>query len=24
VAHVMYEGVTTSFTINGAAGNRPE
>jgi FtsP/CotA-like multicopper oxidase with cupredoxin domain len=24
VAHVMYEGVTTSFTIDGAAGNRPE
>ncbi|GGI44152.1 FtsP/CotA-like multicopper oxidase with cupredoxin domain [Agromyces flavus] len=24
VAHVMYEGVTTGFTIDGAAGNRPE
>ncbi|RXZ73069.1 multicopper oxidase family protein [Agromyces albus] len=24
VAHVMYEGVSTPFTINGAAGNRPE
>jgi FtsP/CotA-like multicopper oxidase with cupredoxin domain len=24
VAHVMYEGVTTPFTINGAAANRPE
>lgn len=24
VAHVMYEGVTTPFTIDGAAGNRPE
>ena len=24
VAHVMYEGVTTPFTINGAAGNQPE
>lgn len=24
IAHVMYEGVTTSFTIDGAAGNRPE
>jgi len=24
VAHVMYEGVTTPFTINGAAGNLPE
>ena len=24
VAHVMYEGVTTPFTINGDAGNRPE
>jgi FtsP/CotA-like multicopper oxidase with cupredoxin domain len=24
VAHVMYDGVTTPFTINGAAGNRPE
>ncbi|WP_210422567.1 multicopper oxidase family protein [Cryobacterium sp. BB307] len=24
VAHVMYEGVTTPFTINGEAGNRPE
>ena len=24
VAHVMYEGVTTPFTIDGEAGNRPE
>jgi FtsP/CotA-like multicopper oxidase with cupredoxin domain len=24
IAHLMYEGVTTPFTINGAAGNRPE
>ncbi|MDQ0632928.1 FtsP/CotA-like multicopper oxidase with cupredoxin domain [Arthrobacter pascens] len=24
VAHVMYEGVSTPFTINGAAGNQPE
>lgn len=24
VAHVMYEGVTTPFTVDGAAGNRPE
>ena len=24
VAHVMYEGVTTPYTINGEAGNRPE
>lgn len=24
VAHVMYEAVTTPFTINGEAGNRPE
>ena len=24
VAHVMYDGVTTPFTINGAAGNQPE
>ncbi len=24
VAHLMYEGVTTPFTINGAAGNLPE
>jgi FtsP/CotA-like multicopper oxidase with cupredoxin domain len=24
VAHVMYEGVTTPFTIDGSAGNRPE
>ena len=24
VAHVMYDGVTTPFTINGDAGNRPE
>jgi FtsP/CotA-like multicopper oxidase with cupredoxin domain len=24
VAHVMYDGVTTRFTIDGAAGNRPE
>jgi FtsP/CotA-like multicopper oxidase with cupredoxin domain len=24
VAHVMYDGVTTPFTIDGAAGNRPE
>lgn len=24
VAHLMYEGVTTPFTINGEAGNRPE
>lgn len=24
VAHVMYEGVTTRFMIDGAAGNRPE
>ncbi|KQZ10787.1 copper oxidase [Agromyces sp. Root1464] len=24
VAHVMYDGVTTPFTINGEAGNRPE
>ncbi|WP_448808823.1 multicopper oxidase family protein [Agromyces bauzanensis] len=24
IAHVMYEGVTTPFTINGDAGNRPE
>jgi FtsP/CotA-like multicopper oxidase with cupredoxin domain len=24
VAHLMYEGVTTPFTINGAAGNQPE
>ena len=24
VAHVMYDGVTTPFMINGAAGNQPE
>ena len=24
VAHVMYDGVTTPFTINGPAGNQPE
>ncbi|GAB4100355.1 multicopper oxidase family protein [Sinomonas halotolerans] len=24
VAHVMYEGVSTPFTVNGAAGNQPE
>jgi FtsP/CotA-like multicopper oxidase with cupredoxin domain len=24
VAHLMYEGVTTPFTINGAEGNQPE
>ncbi|WP_066293494.1 multicopper oxidase family protein [Arthrobacter sp. B6] len=24
VAHVMYEGVSTPFTINGGAGNQPE
>ena len=24
VAHVMYEGITTPFTINGAGGNQPE
>jgi len=24
VAHVMYDGVTTPFTINGSAGNQPE
>jgi FtsP/CotA-like multicopper oxidase with cupredoxin domain len=24
IAHVMYEGVTTPFTINGDAGNHPE
>ncbi|MCD2443133.1 multicopper oxidase family protein [Agromyces sp. SYSU K20354] len=24
IAHVMYEGVTTPFTINGDAGNQPE
>jgi FtsP/CotA-like multicopper oxidase with cupredoxin domain len=24
VAHVMYDGVTTPFTINGASGNQPE
>ncbi|MFF2493510.1 multicopper oxidase family protein [Agromyces sp. NPDC058064] len=24
IAHLMYEGVTTPFTINGDAGNRPE
>ena len=24
VAHLMYDGVTTPFTINGAAGNQPE
>ncbi|WP_247041993.1 multicopper oxidase family protein [Arthrobacter rhizosphaerae] len=24
VAHLMYEGVSTPFTINGAAGNQPE
>ncbi|MDQ2661773.1 MAG: multicopper oxidase family protein [Actinomycetota bacterium] len=24
IAHVMYEGVSTPFTINGEAGNRPE
>ncbi|WP_198165901.1 multicopper oxidase family protein [Agromyces laixinhei] len=24
VAHVMYDGVTTPFTINGDAGNQPE
>jgi FtsP/CotA-like multicopper oxidase with cupredoxin domain len=24
VAHLMYEGVTTPFTINGPAGNQPE
>jgi FtsP/CotA-like multicopper oxidase with cupredoxin domain len=24
VAHLMYEGVTTPFTINGAQGNQPE
>ncbi|MBM7503628.1 multicopper oxidase family protein [Agromyces aurantiacus] len=24
VAHLMYEGVTTPFTIHGAAGNQPE
>jgi hypothetical protein len=24
IAHVMYDGVTTPFTINGAAGKHPE
>jgi hypothetical protein len=24
IAHLMYDGVTTPFTINGAAGNHPE
>lgn len=24
VAHLMYDGVTTPFTINGSAGNQPE
>jgi len=24
VAHVMYEGITTPFTINGSRGNQPE
>lgn len=24
VAHLMYEGITTPFTINGAGGNQPE
>ena len=24
IAHVMYDGVTTPFTINGDAGNKPE
>jgi FtsP/CotA-like multicopper oxidase with cupredoxin domain len=24
VAHVMYDGVSTPFTINGDAGNQPE
>lgn len=24
VAHIMYEGITTPFTINGHAGNQPE
>jgi FtsP/CotA-like multicopper oxidase with cupredoxin domain len=24
VAHLMYEGISTPFTINGAAGNQPE
>ena len=24
VAHVMYDGVTTPFTVNGSAGNQPE
>ena len=24
VAHLMYEGVTTPFTINGVEGNKPE
>lgn len=24
IAHVMYDGVTTPFTIDGSAGNRPE
>jgi FtsP/CotA-like multicopper oxidase with cupredoxin domain len=24
VAHIMYEGVSTPFTINGTAGNQPE
>ncbi len=24
IAHLMYEGVTTRFTINGTAGNQPE
>ena len=24
IAHVMYDGVTTPFTINGEAGNQPE
>ncbi|WP_448003263.1 multicopper oxidase family protein [Agromyces bauzanensis] len=24
IAHVMYDGVTTPFTINGTAGNHPE
>ena len=24
VAHLMYEGVSTTFTINGAMGNQPE
>ena len=24
VAHLMYEGVTTAYTVGGAAANQPE